>query len=168
MSDTTKEVVVGSHTFYINLFDGRTALRLDRQVLRILAPALSGLDGVKELKGKSLLDAEINFGMIGRGISDSLSLLGEEEFDSFVNKMLSQTFTRGAGDQAIPVLSQFDALFNRNFIDLYRLLFEVMRFNRFTPFALVGGGGGIGAMLGFKKEQSGQKKSGKESEKSES
>lgn len=129
-----KKVTLGEYTFIIKPFGGFDAVKLDRKVLRILAPALKGLDGVKDL------DSEINLGALGDGIAEALDSIAD--YDGFIREMFKEVLVEFNG-APMPLVPLMDTVFQGNVLSFYKLIIEVMKHNRFSFFEVAGGGGGI-------------------------
>ena len=140
-----------------------TRLTLDRKVGSMILPVLSGLDGMdlgkleEAISAGDKSEAEIN--KLEEEISEDLSIsklvsaltkalmtLSDADWQSLAKQLLSVVnCTNSPGNP--PLLLNNEANMDRAFadfstVDVYRVCIEVMRANKFAPFALTGAGGG--------------------------
>lgn len=141
MSETTKQVTIDGKTFQLARIPALQALRLERQLIRVLAPLLSGLSGIDF----SNPEATVDLSALGGGVVRALEALPEHEFLALVGTLLSRVTAVTATNGAV-LLDSDDAInsvFTDGLLTLYKLLLEVARFNKFSPFALLGSGNGL-------------------------
>lgn len=133
-----KKFKVEGLEFYTQPLPVMTAMKLDKRVLALILPALDGLKGMK-------MDDEVDFGSLFPAISDSLVKLPDGEFEDLVLRLLSQTAFLEKGQTPIEINDPkvLDKIFGGALITLYKVLFEIMRYNKFSPFALMGDGFGM-------------------------
>lgn len=110
------------------------AARLDKRVLSSLAPILGGLQGMD-------LDSnieDVDMGAISRGIALGLQSLTEGEFTSLIKECLETVVYLPAGGAPVELNNEeaLGEVFGGQLDVLYNLTVEVMRINRFTPFAM--------------------------------
>jgi hypothetical protein len=131
--DAFKDIQIDGMKFQMYPLKGFTALRLDKKVVTLLLPVLGGLDN---------LDKQIDLKTVFNGFAESLEKLSDVEFQKFVSDLLSTTqyLPEGKPPQEITP-DVIDSAFRGKILVIYKLLFEVMGYNQFTPFVLVGGGG---------------------------
>ena len=120
-------------------------LKLDKVLLGLIAPALSGLG--KNEEGKLTIDFTKSAG----GLAQLLIELPDEKALDFYVKLLSRTTWLGA-EGAVPLNST--AAIDRAFanggsvLSIYKLVFAVLKHNKFSFFALQDFGVGILRTLG--------------------
>lgn len=133
---TSKIVVLDGLSFNIQPLPALTAMRLDKKVLTVVLPAISGFKNLS-------LDAELDLEALSRGISEALGRLPDSDFETLVIDLLACVIYMPKGETPVELTSiqQINAVFCGQIILIYKLLFEVMRFNKFSPFALLEGGG---------------------------
>ena len=130
----TKDIEIGDMKFQLNPLKGFKAVKLDKKVISLCLPALKGV--------KDMDEQSIDIGMIISGITDALDGMTEGDFEKFVLDLLSTTILQITGKPPMVIDSNtIDSEFQGESITLYKLLFEVMKYNKFTPFVLASGGG---------------------------
>lgn len=134
MAIKSKDVTIDDVKFNITQYNAREGLKIKIKLLKMLAPVK---DTVKKDEGKQLLDSEVDFVAI---IGVLIENLDSDKTLDFILRMLRPVKVNG--------LDMFDELFDQTFAGnysiLYKLLMEIVEFNRFF---------GKGSILGmFKKE----------------
>lgn len=132
-------------------------LKLDKQLLTLLLPALSGFKN---------LDAEVDLEAITKGISEALTRMPNEDFESFVTDLLSCATYLPSNSPPVQMTStdQVNTIFSGKILSVYKLLFQVMKHNKFSPFALMEGGGDLkGLISGLLKPGDSRKENGDKS-----
>ncbi len=153
-----KEVVVDKHTFQIIPMGGIKAMLLDKKIITMLVPVMGGLKD---------MDAEIDFKLISEGIYEALSKLSEIEYKKLILDLLAEVIFVNTnaieGDAESPAMTEhtIDKKFGRKLMVLYKLIIEVMRFNKFTPFEMVAGGKRMSSIISSFKQKKNTKKNGK-------
>lgn len=147
-----ENVKIGEMEFQLLPMPIMEAWKWDRKILQIITPlvkALSGMSTTAPVEGVEE-SAELDFDKVSEALSDALTSLTDEQFESLV-KGLTRYATRIDCQIPIPLGSNSGvekAFADATPIDLYKLLFEIARYNKFSPFALAGGGNRIGEILG--------------------
>lgn len=142
-----KSKVINGKTFFIYPVGLFQRLHLDRQVLKMIAPVVKGLGddlNLSDLEG--LLKKKLNIGKIMDGVMDGLSALSEEEYETFIMRLLEKVQVQVPGKQAVDFASSPESIedvFSDDLFSLYELLFEAMKENKLSPFALMSRGNGI-------------------------
>jgi len=143
----TKTVEIDGMKFHINQFPARKCIKLEKRTITYLAPMLTMLDGFKSL------DDEIDFTKIIKGVQEVLMNLEETALEQFIFDLLEYTAVEMKNADGKSVSSSmltketttgqtiFDVVFIGKNITVYKLLFEVMKVNKFAFFELMGGGG---------------------------
>ncbi|MGD8707098.1 MAG: hypothetical protein PVI88_00255 [Nitrosopumilaceae archaeon] len=151
-----KELIIDGIKFQLYPLNVMTALKLDKKVVSLLLPVLSGVDDFD-------LDAEIDLGKAMSAFSTSLANMKDEDFISFVKEMLSTIVVEvpGQAPTQIQSESEINTVFKGSIVTIYKLLWEVMKFNNFSPFVVADGGTGmiqtiISRKAGQQKMQSGK------------
>lgn len=128
-----KTITIGTMEFQLNPLKGFTALKLDKKVISLMLPLIEGVEN---------LDAKIDLGKALSGLAGALDNLEEKEYEKFIIDLLSTVIFTPPGDTPKQIdKNVIDINFQGEAITLYKLMFEVMRYNNFTPFVLVNGGG---------------------------
>jgi len=124
-----KEIVIDEMKFQLNPLKGFKALKLDKKIVSILMPMIKGIDS---------LDSDIDFGKAISGLAEALESMKDDDYEKFILDLLSTTIYTPAG-KVPEVLGQtaIDNYFQGCATTLYQLMFEVMKYNKFTPFELV-------------------------------
>ncbi len=161
MIEPTEKEIDGMK-FYFHPLPAFTAAKMDARVLALLAPILGGL---KDLN----LNASIDTETMARGASEALIKLSEGDLEEFAMKLLSATtyFKEGTPTPIEITTELINMEFKGKLQTLYKLLFAVMKYNKFSPFVLGTGGKGILAMFTSSVPEIKGTKSGKKSEMSE-
>lgn len=153
-----KSIVIDGMAFQFQPLPAMRALRLDKRVVTLIVPVIGSM---KEFS----LDAEIPLDQVAQGISTALQGLSDSDFETLVADLLSTVVHQPSGEPPIQLEPQsINKYFQGKLMTLYKVAFEVMRYNKFSPFALLEGGAAmrqIISSLGPKKKGS---KSGNESE----
>lgn len=147
-----KNITIDDMDFQLQQLPAMTALKLDKKVIALITPALGGVEKIS-------LDTKIDFKLITRGIGDALSSLDDEAFEKLILSLLSTTvYVSNDGETPPGIIDKikFDQIFGGKLKTVYRLVFEVMKYNKFLPFEL-----GVGG-LEIKKILSSSEKTGKE------
>lgn len=128
-----KNIEIGEMEFQLNPLKGFTAIKLDKKVVSLLIPLF---------KGVTDLDSTIDLGKSIDGIGKALDSMKEIEFEKFTIDLLSTTILLLDGKPPMEInKTVIDIEFQGNSIIFYQLLFEVMKYNKFTPFVLASVGG---------------------------
>lgn len=145
-----KKIVIDGMNFRIDHFPARVSMKLEKRTTAFVAPLTGILKGVNFSKG---LDSEIDLSLIGEAIKSVLDNLTESEFEDYIMDMIENTFyleKTERGKEVPKYLNNqgiFDEVFAGKNLSVYKLLFEIMKWNGFSFLALVGGGGNIAGML---------------------
>jgi hypothetical protein len=124
---------------------------LDKEIMSLLIPALGGIEN---------LDAEFNFEIASKAMATALKGLSKQEYNQLISDLLKTTQYLEKGTQVKSLtLEDINNLFSGNFRGLYKLVYEVMKFNKFTPFEMVEGGNLIQKIRGSIKQKPKTKKS---------
>jgi hypothetical protein len=157
MLEPTK-IELGGETFQLTPMNPFKARKADAKIMKVLAPLVGGL-----LASQSEATDEANLNISGEVLSMALAqALGElEETDSlFVELFSTVTWLPSDTEAARVATLQLDSLRNiekaLTFIGegpvlFYKLAFEVAKYNKFTPFVLLGGGEATPGTSGLQK-----------------
>lgn len=161
-------IEVEGKSFQLNPMPVLEARKWDFKIMQLIAPLLRALDGQGEKKaagdeevlasiGKGDAPQEelgnISFGNVAGAIQEALQSLTDEQVDALLRGLFKRvTWLPGDGVNP-PTLLDSEKNINAAFDELgpsalYRLVFEVAKYNKFTPFALAGAGGPIPGILG--------------------
>lgn len=126
------KVTIGGNTYVIHRLKPRVALRLDKTIMELVMSAAGGLGG--SVGEWSNLDA----GVLFDGISRALRSLTSDQFVAVLTELFGcvQVSRPGRAPEQIDQETFDSALQGVPIVDLYRLAFEVMKRNQFSPFAL--------------------------------
>jgi hypothetical protein len=131
IDELVKNVNVDGLEFQINLMDPLDALALDKKVVGLLLPMAGEIQN---------LNSEINIGSILNGLSDSFMKMPKEDFKEFIVDMFSCVICNGSPPLQL-TRDQINKTFKGKLFSIYKLIWEVMKFNKFSPFELLGAGG---------------------------
>jgi hypothetical protein len=161
-----KKVEINGRTFEIRPMRALKAARLDRKLLSILVPAIGGLGELRDLSGGATIDMEA----LAAGLQKGLASMSDDDFTAFVAEMVSTTVCHEPGKPPIELsdAAAVDAVFTLDLSSLYALIFEVAKYHKFIPFALLSSGGRILQTLGLNGLEMNEGETGRRSEKSES
>ena len=154
------QVAIEGKVFNLSPMKVRKVGELERKLLKALAPMLAGLGGVlpllPELIGKGekavlLQDALglVDLSRVAMGVQDALGALPDHEFDALLVGMCSSVSTHieGKGNCTLITGDLIDAALETP-VQMYKLMYEVARYNKFLPFGLVGAGEATPATAG--------------------
>ena len=136
-----KQFEIDGLRFYTQPLPALRAMLLDKKVLALLLPALKGL---KDLKVDA--EADIDLGAITEALSESLSSMKDAEMTRLVIDLLSSTTYQGdkAGEANNEITEAIiNQIFQGQLLTLYKVMLEVMKYNKFSPFAFLGDGAEI-------------------------
>lgn len=166
------QVVINDKVFHLLPMKVRRAGELERKLLKALAPMLSGLGGVLGLlpelmplldksapetdasaamKGMQLRDMlpMLDLNRLALGAQEALSALPDHEFDALICGMFSNVSTSvpNKGNVSLVTGDLIDMAIDST-AEMYQLMYEVARFNKFLPFGLLGAGDATPATAG--------------------
>jgi hypothetical protein len=152
-----KDETIDGMDFHFQPLPALTALKLDKQIVSLIVPALGGL---KDLS----LDTKVDLKLITQGIGEALSGLKDEETEKLVLSLLSYTLYKPSGAAPYTITKEkFNQLFTGILPTVYKLIFAVMKYNKFSPFVLMEGGNAMGTMFTSMAKVGKEKMIGKES-----
>lgn len=134
MLTRTTDVTVSGMRFQVHAMPVLKAARLDKRVLASLAPVLGGLQGMD-------LDSDVqdvNMEAVSRGVAVGLQTLTDGEFTGLLRECLETVVYLPEGAPPVELNNEaaIGEVFGGQLDALYQLTVEVMRINRFTPFAM--------------------------------
>lgn len=129
-----KDAEIDGHEFTIYDMPTIDKMKLDKRVVSLIAPALSGLEGAESL------DFDIDFKAMAQAISSALKELSDNDFENLILKLFSNVQYK-KNNQVYEFRNKENInKFDGKIMSLYKLAIEVMRFYEFTPFALAADG----------------------------
>lgn len=156
-----KKIIVDGLEFNLQPLPALEAMKLDKRVTTLLIPLIGGL---KDLS----LDADIDFETAARGLYEAFNRMDDNEFQSLVvNLLRSVQYLPQGGAPTELTQETINQIFMGKLVSIYKLMIEVMRFNKFSPFELVGAGNVITKILSSTKRIQKEKPSGNASVKSD-
>jgi hypothetical protein len=156
-----KKVTVGGKVFLLRPLSPFKAVILDKKVMELLLPLFNGFNDLK-------LDANINVKEMVLGLTTSFSKMKEAETIKFISDMFYGIAYFPQGQKEVELTTEtIDQVFAGDFGDIYMLMYEVMKHNKFTPFRMVVGGKFMTIVNGLKSTKKSSKKEKKQSEKLE-
>lgn len=162
------EKEISGYTFTLHPLNPFKAAVLDKKLITLLVPIIAGFKDLDENNLEESLDQMLDFKAISEGISTALGNMKDADFEYFIKELLKsaivQTRTNGAHVCTDP---KGEEVFEGNVFLIYEVIFEIMRFNKFSPFALAGRGEGIKQMVSSVVPRGKQKRRGPLSRKSE-
>lgn len=139
-----KQLVIDGMDFQFTPMPALKAARLDRKVLAMIAPIFGGLEELS-------LTAGISVDGLMSGIRQALSSLTDDEFEGLLVSLLGHVKCQIPGKPPIELGDASainEAFAGRDLLTMYRVAIEVMRYNKFTPFALASTGDWITRIAG--------------------
>lgn len=129
-----KTIEVDGMEFYLQPLPALKAIKLDKRIVSLLVPALGGLKDIS-------LNTNIDMETIAKGIAEALERMEDNDVEKLVVDLLDGAayMEKGAAAQDMTA-NIINTLFRGKLVTLYKLMFEVMKYNKFSPFVLVGGG----------------------------
>jgi hypothetical protein len=141
--------------FQINPIPLTRALKLNRKVERLTINALKALESLKEplidmflSDGSDDVSDEEMIDMLRKAniektlgvIQEVISTMNDAEFEQFIKEMFKDVkcVVEGLGAVEVTDDQYFDKIFAGAVASIYPLLYEVMKYNNFTPFAVAG------------------------------
>lgn len=140
----TKRIVIDEVLFEIHQFTARECQKIELMTIKILSPLLNALGDI--VKAKKVKLDEIDISAFVQPIQEILCGLDEVTYDRYINRIIAETYADFKQDGSMkPTSLKNEDIFNAVFIGrtilLYKLLIEIMKFNKFAFFGLMGGGG---------------------------
>lgn len=153
----TKQVTLGDKLFVIHTMKPRTVLGLQKPLARLASPIISAIQpllasvSVQTAKGvmegtvddsalgneilSSFSSGTIDLNRVSRAIQEAMSALSEGEQDRLICDLLANVqFVPKVGGAEFLTPDVIDEVFLGAPNDIYKLAFEVVRFNDFLPF----------------------------------
>lgn len=140
---TTK--VINGKTFHFHPLGLFKQAHLDRQLFKIVGPALKGFGSQLSSSAsiKDLVKLDFDMDSLMNGIVEGLSVLSEAEYEDFISLLLSKVQVEIPGKPPMDFATSpglTDEIFAGNLIDLYQVMFASMKENKLSPFALMSRG----------------------------
>jgi hypothetical protein len=156
-----KHINLDGKEFVLNPLKILKALCLDKKLMSLLLPSIGGMESFS-------LDSDINLGTIFQEVGKSLERMKDTDLQAFFLDLFATTQVIIPGKEAIEInASTMDTVFSGSLLTIYKLAFEVMKHNKFSPFVLVEGGSAMEKISGLLNQTSQQKPKQEDSEKSE-
>ena len=168
MDDKTKQISINGKDYTLFRIPSLKGMHLEIKFLKMAIPALVAVNGIQGVFGKlpKKEDGSLDFSNIGKidigailgsidmatvseALGAMLSALPEHELDSLVAGVMRSvmTFVPGKGSCTLVSPDLIDLAFDDT-LDMYRVMFEVARFNKWRPFALLSSGPATEATAG--------------------
>ena len=141
-----KKIKINNKEFTITPMGLFQALRMDKKITQILAPVIGGLGGLKDMlaeskaDGKSILDTQIDFDKLAVMFEKAIGSLSESDLLILVSEMSEKLIWLPKGGTPVQLGDEesLSECFKGDILGVYKMIFEVAKFNNFLPFALVG------------------------------
>ena len=152
--------------FQIQTMSALKAAVLDRKILAIILPAVSGLAENSD-QG---LDTEITYAGLLNNVGEGLLKLKDDEYEDLVLQMFSKVIAIAPNKAPMELVNEaaINEIFQGSIMTIYKLIMEVMKHNGFSVFGLAGDGLLTGLTSISNTGKPATKENGKQSEKSES
>lgn len=149
-----KDETIDGMLFHFNPLPATMALKLDKEIITLITPALGGVD-------KLDLSTNINLKIVTQGIGEALRGLDGDSFIKFVLDLCSATgHTPKGGVPELISNENFDKVFTGKNKTVYKLIFALMKYNKFLPFELLGGGNVMNIIRSLEEKTKKVKKNG--------
>lgn len=129
MSEQSYETrLVDETTYHIQRFPPTEGLQVLTSLVKIVGPALARAGKMAEdpNAGGSIMDADVDMGVLGDAIGELVSRLDEDNVVGLVKRVLGHTFAEGSK----PVGEQFDHYFmSKGYPHLFKLVWQVLEVN---------------------------------------
>lgn len=130
-----KQTELDGHKVQITAFTAMKAVRLKFKYINLLGPGLfNTLKGAKKLEG-SIMESDISGEGIAEGLEKILNKLSEDKFEQLMLELLQNVKVDGL---SVGDLAGFNQVFSGNVALIYRVIWEVLKFN-YGSFFVVGG-----------------------------
>lgn len=164
-----RNIEIEGREFQLSRMTSRKASKLDIRVMKILAPALGAMDGLTMVQKdaprpegaeegaevpESDIDFDIKFDKLAGAMASVLGELDSKAYDTLLREMFAEVTGTTLKGGALPMDSDKNidlCMEELPPMAIYRLLYEVARFNKFSPFALAENGSAMSTILGFVK-----------------
>lgn len=125
-----KRIDIDGMSFQMVRLPAMKALRLDKKIVALLIPVISGIEN---------LDAEVDFAKLASGVSDGLSALDDSDFMTLVKDILAHVTYLPEGGAPIDLNNEaaINAAFQDGVMPIYKLIIESMRYNKLSPFGFM-------------------------------
>lgn len=155
-----QNVTIDGMEFQLVPLPSLKAARLDKKVISILAPVFGTVKS---------LDDEIDISKVVDVVMDALSKLSDEEYEKFIIDLCSGVTCHKPGQPPVQLMGEnINELFRGALKTLYKLMYEVMKYNKFSPFALMADSGNLTMIMSlFAGQEETTKEDGRELETSE-
>lgn len=163
--DIVKNVTIDGENFTLQPLLGTTVMKLNNTIAVLLAPLLASIEGFEFDLDKEL---NLDFDKIVKSFTTAVIGLDGDKFISFVVGMCSTTLYQPEGEPHLQMNKNIiDNKFRGKTIIIYKLLWEIMRYNKMLPFGIWGDGGLTGLTSIFQTAKRSRKPGGDKLEKSE-
>lgn len=126
----SKEIELDGMKFQLNPLKGFKALRLDKKVVSLCMPLIEGVQS---------MDEDIDLSKALTGLTSAIDNMKDADYEKFVTELLSTTIYIPTGAPPVEITpAVIDDHFQGASTVVYKLMFEVMKYNQFTPFVLAG------------------------------
>ena len=132
--EMTKKIEIDGMNFQITKFGAFQSMQIEKRIMGILAPI--GASFIPKQDGKKR--PAVNFEDVGKTFSQVLYSLSDSEFQNTILTALKNTIYLGNGEAPQEItLKVFDSIFIDKLSVVYKLIFEIMKFNNFCIFELL-------------------------------
>lgn len=134
MNDVTK-INIDGIDFQIHTMSALKAAVLDRKILAIILPAVSGM-------AEEGLDTEITYAGLLNNLGEGLLKLKDAEYEELLIQMFSKVTAVKPGKAPAQLDNEqaINEIFSGSIMTIYKLVLEVMKHNGFSVFGLAGDG----------------------------
>lgn len=154
----SKDVTIDGMRFQVHSMPALRAARLDKILMEAFTPLLGAIEDFD-------LSSDIDTARLATAIQTVLTSMDEAAFESFITQMLSRVVYVPDGSQPVELdRNQIDVVFRQKLVTMYKLVYEVAKYEGFTPFVLLSdkAGGALRAIAGLSdRKKSGQKTGGR-------
>lgn len=140
------EINIGENKYIIHPFAAIEALRIQSVLIQKVGPAIGELLGsLDKIDTINVLDSKIDSGKISKSIELLFSELNENEFIKIILRLLKNTeaICKDEGEKLVKIKldteNNIDIVFRKNLIDIYKLIYYVLKGNYSDFFQLLEG-----------------------------
>jgi len=140
MNELVKKINVDGLDFQITKLPAMEAMRMEKKLMTVLAPVAMSFMNPDANGTKDMMESNIDFTKVAKVVSDVLSSLPDHEYEQIIISSLRGVVYLETGKAPEEItLPVFNRIFVGQLLSVYKVMFEVMKFNKFCFFELVGG-----------------------------
>lgn len=128
----THEKDIDGTLWTVNEFSATEGLRLLTRLTNLCGgPVAKALESLP--KGEGILDAKIDFGLLGAALTDLTQRLDEDQVVELIKRLLACTIAKEPGEKSKEAGRHFDVTFQGRYLTLFKVLGFVLEVNFKVP-----------------------------------